>query len=74
MMESRTQLSVKSMNYQKAYDQLVDLIDDIESETTPLDELPGKISQATDLIAYCQQRLRAVDGDFQDALSRIKPG
>ena len=74
MMESRTQLSVKSMNYQEAYDQLVDLIDDIESEATPLDELPGKIRQATDLIAYCQQRLRAVDGDFQDALSRIKTG
>ena len=62
------------MNYQEAYDQLVDLIDDIESEATPLDELPGKIRQATDLIAYCQQRLRAVEGDFQDALSRVKTG
>jgi len=62
------------MTYQEAYDQLVDLIDDIESETTPLDELPGKIRQATDLIAYCQERLRAVEGGFQDAVSRIKPG
>ncbi len=62
------------MTYQEAYDQLVDLIDDIESEATLLDELPGKIRQATDLIAYCQQRLRAVEGDFQEAVSRIKSG
>ncbi|KAB7733239.1 exodeoxyribonuclease VII small subunit [Rudanella paleaurantiibacter] len=60
------------MSYQEAYDQLVELIDDIESEATPLDELPAKIKLATDLIAYCQQRLRSVEGDFQEALSRIK--
>jgi exodeoxyribonuclease VII small subunit len=62
------------MSYQEAYDKLVDLIDDIESESTPLDELAGKIRQATDLIAFCQQRLRGVEVDFQDALSRVKTG
>lgn len=62
------------MTYQEAYDKLVDLIDDIESEATPLDELAQKIRQATELIAFCQQRLRTVEGDFQEALTRIKTG
>lgn len=62
------------MSYQEAYEKLVDLIDDIENETTPLDELAGKIRQATELITFCQQKLRTVESDFQEALSRIKTG
>lgn len=62
------------MSYQEAYDKLVDLIDDIENESTPLDELAGKIRQATELITFCQQKLRTVESDFQEALARIKPG
>ncbi|TAE29661.1 MAG: exodeoxyribonuclease VII small subunit [Cytophagales bacterium] len=62
------------MTYQEAYDQLVDLIDDIENEATPLDELASKIRQANELISFCQQRLRGVENEFQEALTRMKAG
>lgn len=59
------------MTYQDAYDQLTQLVDEIENEQVPLDELPGKIRQATELIQFCQDRLRAVETEYQDAIERL---
>ncbi len=55
------------MTYQTAYEQLNTLIDEIESEAVPLDELPAKIRLATELITFCQERLRAVETEYQQA-------
>lgn len=60
------------MTYQQAYNQLLVLIEEIEDETTPLDELPEKIKTATDLIAYCQERLRSVETAYQQAIAQIQ--
>ena len=60
------------MTYQEAYEQLTSLVDEIENDAVPLDELPGRIRQATELIAFCQQRLRAVDDDYQQALTQLQ--
>lgn len=59
------------MTYQDAYDQLTTLIDEIENEQVALDELPGKIKLATELITFCQERLRAVETDYQKAIERL---
>lgn len=59
------------MTYQLAYDQLVTLVDDIENERVPLDELPAKIRLATELITFCQARLRAVEIEYQEAIERL---
>lgn len=60
------------MTYQEAYEQLTSLVDEIENESVPLDELPGKIRLATELIAFCQQRLRVVDQDYQQAIQQLQ--
>ncbi|GAB3702842.1 hypothetical protein GCM10027592_32650 [Spirosoma flavus] len=59
------------MTYQEAYDQLITLVDEIENEEVALDELPGKIRLATELIAFCQERLRAVETEYQDIIERL---
>lgn len=59
------------MTYQDAYDQLTNLVDEIENEQVPLDELPAKIKLAGELIAFCQERLRAVDIEYQEAVDRL---
>ena len=59
------------MTYQNAYDQLTTLVDEIENEEVPLDELPGKIRLATELITFCQDRLRAVETEYQEAIERL---
>ena len=62
----------KNMTYQAAYEQLTALIDAIESGDVPLDALPEKIRQATELIAFCQDRLRAVEGEYQQAAESLQ--
>ena len=59
------------MTYHDAYDQLTNLVDEIENDEVPLDELPAKIKLAGQLIAFCQDRLRSVETEYQDAIERI---
>ncbi|GAA4469956.1 hypothetical protein GCM10023189_57810 [Nibrella saemangeumensis] len=59
------------MTYQDAYDQLLTLVDEIENEEVPLDDLPAKIRRATELITFCQQRLRAVEGEYQEIIEKM---
>ena len=59
------------MTYQDAYDQLTTLVDEIENDEVPLDELPGKIRLATELITFCQERLQAVETEYQDVIERL---
>ncbi len=59
------------MTYQDAYDQLVATVDEIENDQVRVDELPAKIRLATELIGFCQERLRAVEADYQMALERM---
>ena len=59
------------MTYQDAYDQLSTLVNEIENEEVPLDELPGKIRLATELITFCQERLRAVETEYQEVIERL---
>lgn len=59
------------MTYQEAYDQLSTLVYEIENEEVPLDELPGKIRLATELITFCQDQLRAVETEYQEVIERL---
>lgn len=59
------------MTYQDAYDQLLTLVEEIENEEVPLDELPAKIRRATELISFCQERLRAVEGEYQEIIEKM---
>lgn len=59
------------MTYQEAYDELTQLVEAIENDEVTLDELPGKIRRATELITVCQTRLRDVEADYQQAMERL---
>lgn len=59
------------MTYQDAYDQLTTIVDAIENERVSLDELPARIRQAGELITFCQERLRAVESEYQTAIERL---
>jgi exodeoxyribonuclease VII small subunit len=61
------------ITYQTAYDQLSTLIDEIESDAVPLDALPAKIRLATELIVFCQERLRAVETEYRQAAEGLQP-
>ena len=51
------------LTYQKAYNELAKLVEEIEDETMQLDTLAEKIKQANELIKYCEKKLRSIENE-----------
>jgi exodeoxyribonuclease VII small subunit len=54
------------LTYQKAYNELTKLVEEIEDETMQLDTLAEKIKQANELIKYCEKKLRSIENETNE--------
>jgi exodeoxyribonuclease VII small subunit len=61
-----------TLTYESAYKELSSIVKDIEQENVPLDELTKKIERANILIAYCKERLRQTEEEYQKAVTQLK--
>ncbi|MFW5757628.1 MAG: exodeoxyribonuclease VII small subunit [Bacteroidota bacterium] len=61
------------MNYQRAIDELENIIKAIESDQISVDELSQKIKRATELISVCNKALYETEENVQDILKKTKP-
>ena len=55
------------LTYNEAYSQLEKLVTQLEDDSIQLDTLAEKVSQANELIAYCERRLRSIQADVNSA-------
>ena len=53
--------TLDNLSYGEAYANLRELVKDLESDTIQLDSLAEKVKQATQLIGYCEEKLRKID-------------
>lgn len=60
------------ITYESAFKELNDIVRDIEHESVPLDELTKKIERANELIAYCKDKLRLTEEEYQKAIQSLK--
>lgn len=51
-------------SYDKAYGELQELLDELQSESVSIDKLSTKIKKANTLINFCKTRLREVKGEL----------
>ncbi len=56
---------MQEMSYNEAYKALEKLVAQIEDDTIKLDELADKVKAANELIGYCEQKLRSIEGDVK---------
>ena len=61
-----------TLTYESAYKELSSIVKDIEQENVPLDELTKKIERANTLIAYCKERLRQPEEEYQKVVAQLK--
>lgn len=61
-----------NLTYNKAYNDLSKLVDQIEDDKIQLDTLADKVKQATELIDFCETKLRTIDKDVKAALTDKK--
>lgn len=62
----------KTMTYTQAYEQLKNIVSQMERGNISVDELQAKIIQANKLIEICKQRLSQVEVDVQKLISDIE--
>jgi exodeoxyribonuclease VII small subunit len=60
------------LTYEMAFKELNAIVKDIEHENVQLDELSKKIVRANELIAFCKERLRQTEDEYQKAIDSLK--
>ena len=60
------------INYQKAFDELKDIVSDMEDGQINVDELAQKVKRASELIRICKNKLTATEGDVQKILKELE--
>ena len=59
-----------NLTYSEAFETLEKLVAQIEQESLPLDSLADKISEAKELISFCENKLRLLESDINKVLDK----
>ena len=57
-----------NLSYTEALSKLEEIVEQIEDDSIMLDTLTEKVTQANELIKYCEGKLRTIEGDVRVAL------
>jgi exodeoxyribonuclease VII small subunit len=60
------------INYTDAFDELQEIVSDMEDGQINVDELAQKVKRATELIRICKNKLTATEGDVQKILKELE--
>ena len=61
-------MAKEKLSYQKALDEIQDIIYQIENKDIPVDELTKKIKRVSFLIAFCKKNLRETEAEINKLL------
>lgn len=59
------------MTYEEAYQELQQIISEIESGEISVDVLSQKVKRAAELIAFCKEKLTSTENDVQKILDDL---
>lgn len=62
----------KNLTYEQAYKQLKQIALEIENETISVDVLAEKVKTASELINFCQQKLRSTETEVNKIISNLE--
>jgi exodeoxyribonuclease VII small subunit len=59
-------------SYEAAYNELKKISSEIESETVSVDVLAVKVKRASELITYCQTKLRSTEQEVNNIIKQME--
>jgi exodeoxyribonuclease VII small subunit len=62
---------METLTYTQAKNELEEIVKSIESGELDVDKLTEKVQRATELIAFCKEKLTKADEDLQRMLDEI---
>ena len=54
------------LSYEEALADLQKILADLQNEQTSIDDLAAKNKRASELVAYCRDKLRGIEGEVGD--------
>ena len=63
---------MKEQKYTEAFEELQEIVSDMEDGNISVDELAEKVKRATILIRICKAKLSATEGDVQKILKELE--
>lgn len=63
---------MEKMNYSSAFAELQQLAADLENDEISIDELSDKIKRASQLLEFCQEKLRSTEEEVKKVLSKME--
>jgi exodeoxyribonuclease VII small subunit len=60
-----------TLTYEAAYNELAAIAKEIESESVSVDVLAQKVKRASELITYCQTRLRSTEAEVNKIIAQM---
>ena len=58
----------KRLTYNEAFSKLENIVEEIEEDSILLDTLNEKIKEASELISYCENKLRDIEADVDKTM------
>lgn len=56
----------EKITFDMAYAEIEEIVQQIENEAIPLDQLAEKVKRAKELIAFCNEKLRNIEAELKD--------
>lgn len=53
-------------SYEKAMQELQEIVDQLQEETIGIDDLSAKVKRAAELIQFCKEKLRSTGSDIEN--------
>ncbi len=64
----------QELTYESAYNELMQIAKEIEDESVSIDVLAEKVKRASELIAFCQKKLKSAEEDVNKIINQIEGG
>jgi len=65
-------LVVRLFHYEEAYAELATIAKDIENESVSVDVLAEKVKRASELITFCQTKLKSTESEVNKIISQME--
>lgn len=62
----------KNLNYEDAYAELAQIAREIETEAVSVDILAERVRRASELIAFCQTKLRSTEAEVNKIIKQME--
>lgn len=65
-------METTNLTYEKAYNELTEIAQEIETESVSVDVLAEKVKRASELIEFCQTKLRATETEVNKIIKQME--